>query len=384
MIKSDGEIKRGQENLFKHIYNICELCRDKGLRVSQAEKIDIFKSLPFLNVMQRNTLKLALCMQIAKSREDEAKFNRLFETYWGVKVEDTEGGLLTTNAELLRTDLPSGRENEGHRDLLAETETEGYDHTRNNANLLSRWNASAPPLDETISKIAKKLAFQKSRRERISLKGKRIDVRTSLRTNICFGGDLFKIYKKNKKLLKTKLVLLCDVSGSMDVFNSFLLQLMFGIQKKIPTSRTFVFSTKTNEITEFLQNNNVEESMIKISNAVRHWSGGTDIYATIKKLNKTVLSESMKKNTILMIVSDGYGSNNFQDNGSEISPLEKEFQMCKRLVRTLVWINPMYGASTFEVRAAALKTAMPYIDHFLPAFNTKALTKLVDGLMQIK
>ena len=152
-----------------------------------------------------------------------------------------------------------------------------------------------PPLDETISKIAKKLAFQKSRRERISLKGKRIDVRTSLRSNICFGGDLFKIYKKNKKLLKTKLVLLCDVSGSMDVFNSFLLQLMFGIQKKIPTSRTFVFSTKTNEITEFLQNNNVEDSMIKISNAVRHWSGGTDIYATIKKLNKTVLSESMKK-----------------------------------------------------------------------------------------
>ena len=91
MIKSDKEIKRGQENLFKHIYNICELCRDKGLRVSQAEKIDIFKSLPFLNVMQRNTLKLALCMQIAKSREDETKFNRLFETYWGVKVEDTEG-----------------------------------------------------------------------------------------------------------------------------------------------------------------------------------------------------------------------------------------------------------------------------------------------------
>ena len=186
MLKSDREIKRGQENLFKHIFNICELCRDKGLRVSQAEKIDIFKSLPFLNVMQRNTLKLALCMQIAKSREDEAKFNRLFETYWGVKVEDTEG-FLTTNAELLRTDLPSGRENEGHRDLLAETETEGYDHTRNNANLLSRWNASAPPLDETISKIAKKLAFQKSRRERISLKGKRIDVRTSLRSNICFG-----------------------------------------------------------------------------------------------------------------------------------------------------------------------------------------------------
>ena len=85
-----------------------------------------------------------------------------------------------------------------------------------------------------------------------------------------------------------------------------------------------------------------------------------------------------------MIVSDGYGSNNFQNNGSEISLLEREFQICKRLVRTLVWINPMYGASTFEVRAAALKTAMPYIDHFLPAFNTKALRKLVEGLMQIK
>ena len=73
-----------------------------------------------------------------------------------------------------------------------------------------------------------------------------------------------------------------------------------------------------------------------------------------------------------------------RNNGSEISPLERELQMCKRLVRTLVWINPMYGASTFEVRAAALKTAMPYIDHFLPAFNTKALRRLVEGLMKIK
>ena len=85
-----------------------------------------------------------------------------------------------------------------------------------------------------------------------------------------------------------------------------------------------------------------------------------------------------------MIVSDGYGSNNLKNSNSEISPLERELQICKRLVRTLVWINPMYGASTFEVRAAALKTAMPYIDHFLPAFNTIAVKKLVDGLMQIK
>ena len=90
MIKSDKEIKRGQENLFKHIYNICELCRDKGLRVSQAEKIDIFKSLPFLDVMQRNTLKLALCMQIAKSREDEAKFV-VIRDLLGVKLKTQRG-----------------------------------------------------------------------------------------------------------------------------------------------------------------------------------------------------------------------------------------------------------------------------------------------------
>ena len=92
MMKSAIEIKQGQENLFKHIFNICELCRDKGLKVSQAEKIDIFRSLPFLDVMEKKYVETCSLHAIAKSREDEAKFNRLFETYWGIRMEDTEGG----------------------------------------------------------------------------------------------------------------------------------------------------------------------------------------------------------------------------------------------------------------------------------------------------
>ena len=202
MDESKAITKHAKTNLFKHIFNICEFCRDKGLRVSQSQKIDIYSSLAFFDPTHRDTLKITMRTQIAQSREQEVKFNRLFETYWSSSVEDKKGGLITNNAELLRTNLLSGRENKGHRDMLSEQETEGSEDTKKDANLLTRWDPSAPPLDQTILKIAKKLAFQKSRRNKVSVKGKEVDMRTSLKSNICFEGELIKLYKKNKKLLK--------------------------------------------------------------------------------------------------------------------------------------------------------------------------------------
>jgi uncharacterized protein len=110
---------------------------------------------------------------------------------------------------------------------------------------------------------------------------------------------------------------------------------------------------------------------------VRHWSGGTDIGAALGELNRTVLREGTARTTVLIVISDGY------DNG-EVKRIERELEAVRRRIRTLVWINPMYGATTFSVRAAGMRAAMPYIDHFLPAFNAKALHVLVKALMQLR
>ena len=92
--------------------------------------------------------------------------------------------------------------------------------------------------------------------------------------------------------------------------------------------------------------------------------------------NRGVMTEGSSRSTVAIIISDGY------DNG-ETEKISKEMLALKRRVRTIVWINPMYGASTFQVRAAGMKAALPYIDHLLPAFNADSLKILVRDLGRI-
>jgi uncharacterized protein with von Willebrand factor type A (vWA) domain len=109
---------------------------------------------------------------------------------------------------------------------------------------------------------------------------------------------------------------------------------------------------------------------------VKHWSGGTDIGTALRDLNVGILREGSPHSTVLIIISDGY------DNGT-IEKIEQEMRAARRRVKTIVWINPMYGASSFEVRAGGLKAALPFVDHFLPAFNAKSLKILVQELALI-
>jgi uncharacterized protein with von Willebrand factor type A (vWA) domain len=261
--------------------------------------------------------------------------------------------------------------------MIGETDAFGAEEVAGRANLAMRWDADAPPLEQLIRDLARRLATRPSRRSQAARHGRRLDMRRTVRRNIRHGLELVDLAKVRAKTRKTRLVLLSDVSASMDVFNPFLLQLMLGLQQALKNSRTVVFSTQTSEITTLLRRRSVPEILAEISQNVRHWSGGTDIGAALAELNRGILREGSARATVLIVISDGY------DNGA-VERIEAELAAAKRRIRSLVWINPMYGASTFSVRASGMKAAMPYIDHFLPAFNAKALHTLVRALGQLR
>ena len=208
-------------------------------------------------------------------------------------------------------------------------------------------------------------------------------MRNTIKKSLRDGLEISKIIHRKRKIQKTRVILLCDVSGSMDVFNAFLLQLMFGVQKQLKNSKTFVFSTKLTDVSNMIKTGSTIIALEKIANYVRHWSGGTDICSALSTLNRGILKEGKSSTTTLILISDGYDStpSEFLENGG--TALEKELRTLKRQIRHFVWINPMYGASTFAVRAHALKLAFPYIDYFLPAYDAKALHRLVEELSKI-
>jgi len=364
------------ERLAAHTFAFCQAARAAGLPVSQARTLDVFRALTAIDWSSRDDYRLALRVNLVASREDEILFERVFRAYFGAPAEAPAGDYILARSEFIEGELPAGRRNEAHRDMLSEVETRGAEEVQRRANLALRWDEDAPPLAAVIRELARRLATRPSRRFASARRGARIDFRRSIRRNVGHGLDLLDLARTRRKTRKTRIVMLCDVSGSMDAFNPFLLQLMLGLQQALPGSRTVVFSTRTTEITSLLRRRSVTETLNEVADGVRHWSGGTDIGAALAGLNRGLLREGSARSTVLIVISDGY------DNGP-VERIAAELEAARRRLRTVVWINPMYGASTFAVRASGMKAAMPYIDHFLPAFDARALHTLVRALARL-
>jgi len=359
---------------MRRTLDLCRLAKAAHLPVTQGRVIDAFRALDSIDWLNEEDFRLALRTNLASNREDEISFDRLFHAHWhGAHTED--GNYKPWRPELIRGDKQYG-DQRGHEEMLNAIDHFGAEDVVRDLNLSARWDETAPPLEQVIRELAKRLATRPSRRQRPASNGRKVDLRRSVRRNMGHGMDMLELSRVKKRTRKTRLVLLADVSGSMDAFNPFLLQLMLGLQRELKNSRTLVFSTQVTEITSMLRRSSIRQTLDEIGATVRHWSGGTDIGSAIGNLNRGILREGSSRSTVAIIISDGY------DNGST-EQISREMLMMRRRVRTIVWINPMYGATTFQVRAAGMKAALPFVDHFLPAFNAKSLKTLVRELARI-
>ncbi|MSR14235.1 MAG: VWA domain-containing protein [Gammaproteobacteria bacterium] len=362
------------EQLIERTLALCHLAKAERLAVTPAKVLDVLRALPAIDYLNAEDYRLAVRMNLASSADEERRFDRLFREFFYGESDERHFH------SRIRGESMQGSMGHHYREINQEitTAADSYsaDEVTCGLDLQSRWDPAAPPLDQLIRELAKHLATRRSRRLQRAKHGAKVDLRRSVRGNIRYGMDLVDLARVERRTRKTRLVMLCDVSGSMDAFNPFLLRLMFGLQQALKNSRTLVFSTHVTEITSLLRRRSVVETLSEVGETVRHWSGGTNIGGALATLNRGVLREGSAGSTVAIIISDGY------DNG-ETRLIELEMQALQRQVRTVVWINPMYGASTFQVRASGMKAALPYIDHFLPAFDVQSLRILVRDLAKI-
>ena len=357
--------------LIERTLALCRHAREKQINVTPAKVLDVMRALPHIDCFNEEDYRLTLRLNLATSREEEQKFDRLFREFFHgepgdrpfhsrIRGESMQGSMGHHDREL-------------NQEITTSPESFSADEVSRGLELSTRWNPDAPPLEQIIRELAKHLATRPSRRLHQSPHGAKIDIRRSVRRNVRHGLDLVQLARVEPRTRKTRIVMLCDVSGSMDAFNPFLLRLMFGLQRALKNSRTLVFSTHVTEITALLRRRSVGETLREVGDTVRHWSGGTHIGGALAALNRSVLREGAGSSTVVIVISDGYDS-------GDTHLIDLEMRTLRRRVETVVWINPMYGASTFQVRASGMRAALPHIDHFLPAFDAKSLKILVRDL----
>ncbi|MBI4593764.1 MAG: VWA domain-containing protein, partial [Candidatus Rokubacteria bacterium] len=232
---------------------------------------------------------------------------------------------------------------------------------------------SPDQLDEVFRltiQIARRLARRLSRRRRPVARRGRLDLRRTLRANLS-RADLIELRYRQRKRRKVRLVLLCDVSGSMDLYSRFLLQFLFAIQHVFARVETFTFSTRLTRVTDH-QRARSNGQVLRRLTEVRDWSGGTRIGESIAQFNRE-WPHLVDRRTIVIVLSDGW------DTG-EPELLAAELLRIRRRAGRLVWLNPLLGNPSYEPLTRGMAAALPLLDDFAAAHNLAALRDLARTL----
>ena len=355
------------ERVLRRVLEFCELLRGRGFEVTPGRLIDATRALQLVGLGDRDEFRLALRLNLVSSAEQQELFDRLFDIFWRAQTR------LPPPSEPLDAELRRGGPGTEERSDKGAPAQYGVAERQVVKDLAAHWPGPSRQFDRAVRGLARKLATRPSRRFTSARRGPQVDVRRSLRQNARHGMDIVELVRRRRKIRKTRIVVLCDVSGSMDEYTPFLLELLFTLQKRVPGSRTAVFSTRMTEVTRALRRHPIEKTLADVAELALHWSGGTDLGAALAGLNRTLVAQSAARSTVAVIVSDGY------DQG-EPARVRLEMERLAKRTRTIVWVNPLLGTEGYEPLARGMRAALPYVDHFLPARDAESLLGLVRRL----
>ena len=234
---------------------------------------------------------------------------------------------------------------------------------------------SAHELDEIArlaTRLARRLVARPSRRWRAAPRGARVDLRRTIRRSLGVGGELVQLARRERKLRKTSLVVVCDVSGSMDLYARFLLQFVYALQNSFARVETFVFATRLSRVTHRLRRQPYAGMLATLGDEVRDWSGGTRIGESLTAL-EAGWSALIDRRTIVVIMSDGWETGDPAQLGAVLGRLRQR-------AAKLIWLNPLLGSPAYRPLTGGMQAALPHLDVFAPIHNLESLRALVSHL----
>ena len=197
----------------------------------------------------------------------------------------------------------------------------------------------------------------------------RLDIRRLLRRSLRFGGELLVFSWKSPTQRPRPLVLLCDISGSMERYTRLLLNFTYALKTASTRVEAFVFATRLTRITHLLRSHDVDAALNRVMASVDDWSGGTRIGEAIETFNRRYARRVLSHGATVAIISDGWDRGDANQMRSAIARLQRS---CHRLI----WMNPLMGAPGYEPLTLGLQAALPFVDDFLPAHNLANLEAL--------
>ncbi|MDQ3768746.1 MAG: VWA domain-containing protein [Actinomycetota bacterium] len=227
-------------------------------------------------------------------------------------------------------------------------------------------------LQELMRRLALAPPPRRSRRLRADRRGERLDLRATLRASRRTGGDPIHLARRRRRMRPRPLVVLCDISGSMEPYSRAFIQFLHGTVVG-GRAEAFVFATRLTRITRALSERQPQLAIDHAAASAPDWSGGTRIGRALQEFNDSYGRRGMARGAVVVIVSDGWEREN-----PEL--VAREMERMRRLAYRIVWVNPRKASPGFAPLAGGMAAALPFCDAFLSGHSLSALHAVADAI----
>jgi uncharacterized protein len=355
--------------------------RDSGVDVHHGRLLDAIRSLEWVDIGSRTDVAATLRSLLVHRRDDLARFDEVFELFFRAHRSPLPGPPLFSLGERPRVvvqpapgvPVPVDFE-QLQPDSTAATRAVGaWSHAG-----VSRTKDFREYTDAELERARKLLerlpwivSVRRTRRWRRASSGA-MDLRRVLRRNL-MGSDLLDLPRRERRAGARPIVLLGDVSGSMERYSRMLLHFVYGLSQSATRVETFLFATQLTRVTRHLAARRGTRALVHLGRDVQDWGGGTRIGEALRAFNTRWARRVMRNGPVVLIVSDGW------DRGDP-AVLDRELARLRRSCRRLIWLNPLLGAARYEPLTRGMQAALRHVDDFLPSHNLASLEQLADRL----
>jgi len=379
--------------LADNIMYFARALRIAGLPIGPGKVIDALRAVETAGVTRRDDFYWALHAVFVNRRDQREMFDQAFHIFWrnpeilnklmSLMLPVMGGGgeaEFDKQSQRLRDALFPGRDNgEDEReadqnDLIIDSS--GSSSAREVLQAMDFESMSSEELAEArrvVAQMRLPIMAVPTRRFVADNRGRRVDMRKTLRAGLRSGGDIIPLKHRSRARRHPPLVILCDISGSMSRYSRMLLHFVHAITNDRDRVHTFLFGTRLTNVTRHLRHKDVDVAVDQVTEAVEDWSGGTRIGVTLKEFNATWSRRVLGQGAVVLFISDGLD----RDAGEG---LEAEMERLHKSCRRLIWLNPLLRFEGFEPKSKGIRAILPHVDEFRTVHNLNSLRDVAAAL----
>jgi uncharacterized protein len=348
--------------------------RTRGVRVGLGEVLAAHRALAAVDASDRATAFLALRAALCSSRADLAVFRDAFAAVFG--AEEAAADPLQELGEVARAAaprlaVPPAGDEAPAEDLTPAPAAWSEEELLREKDFAAYTDAERAIARRLLARIALRGPKRRSRRTVPTARRRDAhDLRATVRASLRHGGELLERRYREPALRPRRLVLVCDVSGSMAPYSRMLLQYLQACVAARARVEAFAFGTRLTRVTRELRGRDADRALARAAAAVNDWSGGTRIGEAVAQLNREH-GRRIGRGSMVILLSDGWDRGDPDQLGEEMARLA-------RTAHRVVWLNPLAADPRYEPLTRGMQAALPHVDTLLPGNSLASLEALAD------